>query len=168
MLLKRCQDAGFAVVGTLEQEVESHERLARPGRSGDERHRAGPVAITERFVECRYPRRGALGAERVARRVVFVGEARKDGEAVGVDAVRVLSGAKAAAPQFEHLEHAQFAFGGPVGMQRDDRVGNCELGRVGRLVAVVFADPEGGRGDGGEPTGQVVEEPPEGCFVGRE
>ena len=168
MLLKRCQDAGLAVVGTLEQEVEAHERLAGAGRSGDERHCAGPIAIAERFVECRYPGRDALRAERVARRVVFVSEARKDGEAVGADAVRVLPGPEAAAAKFEHLEHAQFALGGAVGMQRDDRIGNGELRSVRRLVAVVFADPERGRGDSGQSPGQVVQEAPEVCFVGGE
>ena len=42
--------------------------------------------------------------------------------------------------------------------ERDDPVGDGELGRRARLVLAVFADPEGGRGEGREQRGQLVQE----------
>ena len=61
VLLERRQDRRPAVGGGAEREVETHQRLADAGRSGDERRRALPVPVAERVVE-----RG--DARRVARR----------------------------------------------------------------------------------------------------
>jgi hypothetical protein len=75
---------------------------------------AGPVTVTDRFVEGGYPGRGAVRTERVARGFDLVGEAGEDVEAVGTDAVGVFAGTKATAAKFEYLQDTRFALRGAV------------------------------------------------------
>ena len=130
----------------------------RQSGAGDERDRAGPVAVTDRFVERPIspwwpaPYRACIPS------VDLVGEAWEDVEAVGTDSVCVFAGAEAASSKLEHLQDAQFALGGAVDVQGDDRVGDRELRSIGGLLAVVFADPERRRGDRGESAREVVQE----------
>ena len=81
VLLERGQDRRAAVGGAAERVVETHQRLADARRSGDERRRSLPVAVAERFVERGDAGRVSLGSERVAGRVLRVGEPREHDDA---------------------------------------------------------------------------------------
>ena len=83
------------------------------------------------------------------------------------DPIGVLARDEPAAAELQDLEDAGLAIGVALDAERDDGVGDGELGRLGRLGAVVLADPERRGLRRGQVAGQIMEEPAERSVVGR-
>ena len=94
-----------------------------------------------------------------------VGQPGEHVQSVRGEPVGVFAGEVAAAAELEDLQDPYLPIGGAVGAQRQDRVGDGELGCVAGVVAVVFADPERGDRQRGQPPGEIVQEPAEGSLV---
>ena len=66
-----------------------------------------------------------------------------------------------AAAQLQYLEDPQLPLERSLRRERDDRVGDGELGGVNRALAAVLANPERRRCDCREATGEIVKKPAE-------
>ena len=98
---------------------------------------------------------------RVGSGVADVGEAREHDQSAGGDAIHVVPGQEVAAAQLADAEVATRSLSRSSRLETDDGVGDGELGRVGRLVRLVLADPQRRNGQDGESAGEVMEEPTE-------
>src|SRR3989442_8104126 len=68
------------------------------------------------------------------------------------------AGSEGTPPQLEDAQGALLALGHPRRREVDDRVGDGKFGRVGDLLHVVLADPEGGGRKDREVPCEVMEE----------
>ena len=97
----------------------------------------------------------------IRRLVDRVGQSREELDPVAGESVRVLAGEEVAPTELEHLEDAELAAPCSLDGERQDRVGDRELGGSRDLVVAVLADPERRHRERGQPTGELVEEPSE-------
>jgi hypothetical protein len=127
-LLEGDEGAWFVTGCAGVEELQAHERLAGTRGAGDERRRAGPVAVAEGFVEGGDPGREPGGPDLVARRVDGIGQARVDDEPVAGQAVGVVARGEVAPSQLDHPQVADRPFARALGGELDHRVGHRELG----------------------------------------
>ena len=97
---------------------------------------------------------------------IWIGEPREDLDPARGDPVGVRARGREAPAQLEDAERAALAVSDPGGGERDDRVGDGELGRIGDGVVGVLADPERVGREGAEAAGELVQEAAESGGVG--
>ncbi len=90
-----------------------------------------------------------------------VGQPGEQVQALAAQAIGVPAGPEATAPQLPDLQEPHLALAAAYGGQVDDRISDGELRQERDLRCVVFADPQGGGGKGGQQPGELVQEPPE-------
>ena len=106
---------------------------------------------------------------KIVRRAVFViGEPREDVDAVVRDPIGMLAGDEPTAAKLQDLKDADLPVGGVLDAERDDRVGDGELGRFGRFSAlVVLTDPKRCGLGRRQVAGQIMEEPAKCPIIGQ-
>ena len=161
VLLERCDQPGFAATCAGEDEVEREQSLTDPRGASQQRRGTAVVAIRQHGIQRRDARGHAFLRAVIAVELDGVGHARKHMDTRRREPVGVLARQGAATAQFDDRQHPPVPFGFPVGTERDDGIGDGELGRIAGVGAVVLTDPEGGDRQRGQPPGKLVQEPPE-------
>ncbi len=167
ILLERCDEAGLPALRAGEDEVQCQQRLSDSRGPGDQRRCAAPVAVGEHRVERGHSRGHALRSLAVTGLVDRIGQPWIYVNTLAGQAIRVLAGQESTAPQLENLQYPALALGAAVGAQRQDGVGDGELGRIRGEGGVVLPDPERTDRQGRQPAGQFVQEAAQGFRIRR-
>src|SRR5581483_11116344 len=161
VFLQGGHDAALTLLGSAEEEMQPHDRLAGTGGTGEYRGGPGPQPAAQHVVQPGDPGADPRVADRVAAGHRDVGQPGEQAQPGAGEPVTMLAGIELAAAQLPHVQEAQFPLAELGGGQLHDRVGHRELGGYGCLAGLVFADPQRGDGEGGQPAGKLVQELPE-------